>query len=63
MDRVLQWVASRGVVSRVNAKTRSTSASVTTRGRPLRGPSSRPSSRCVRNRERHFPTVGLDNPN
>ena len=57
MDRVLQWVASLGVVSKVNAITRSTSASSIILGRPLRGWSNRPSSRCSRNRERHFPTV------
>ena len=57
MDRVLQWVASLGVVSNVNAITRSTSASSIIRGRPLRGWSNRPSSPCSRNRERHLPTV------
>ena len=57
MDRVLQWVASLGVVSNVNAITRSTSASSIIRGRPLRGWSNRPSSPCSKNRERHFPTV------
>ena len=46
MDRVLQWVASLGVVSNVNAITRSTSASSIIRGRPLRGWSNRPSSPC-----------------
>ena len=57
MDRVLQWVASLGVASKVNAITRSTSASSIILGRPLRGWSNRPSIRCSRNRERHFPTV------
>ena len=57
MDRVLQWVASLGVVSNVNAITRSTSASSIILGRPLRGWSNRPSSRCSRNRKRHLPTV------
>ena len=57
MDRVLQWVASLGVASKVNAITRSTSASSIILGRPLRGWSNRPSSRCSRNREGHSPTV------
>ena len=55
MDRVLQWVASRGAVSSVSVITRSTSSSVTARGRPLRGSSDSPSSLRSRNRERHFP--------
>ena len=62
MDRVLQWVASRGVVSSVSVITRSTSSSVTARGRPLRGSSDSPSSLRSRNRERHFPTVSSDTP-
>ena len=60
MDRVLQWVASLGVDSSVSVITRSTSASVTARGRPLRGSSDRPSNRRSKNRERHFPTVSSD---
>ena len=63
MDRVLQWVASRGAVSSVSVITRSTSSSVTARGRPLRGSSDSPSSLRSRNRERHFPTVCFDTPN
>ena len=55
MDRVFQWVASRGVISSVNVITRSTSSSVTPRGRPRRGSSDRPSSLRSGNRERHFP--------
>ena len=43
--RVLQCVASRGVVSSVNVTTCSTAASVTVRGAPGRGSSSNPSSR------------------
>ena len=60
MDRVLQWVASLGVDSSVSVITRSTSSSVTARGRPLRGSSDRPSNRRSKNRERHFPTVSSD---
>ena len=60
MDRVLQCVASLGVVSSVSVITRSTSSSVTARGRPLRGSSDRPSNRRSKNRERHFPTVSSD---
>ena len=63
IDRVLQWVESSGIVSRVRAKTRSTSASETVRGRPLRGSSTSPFSRCSKNLDRHFPTVGLDTRN
>ena len=59
MARVLQCVASRGVVSRVSRMTRSTSASPIRRGAPGRGSSSSPSRRLVRNRLRHFPTVCL----
>src|SRR5438552_438050 len=57
MARVLQCVASRGLVSRVNVTTSSTRASLIVRGAPGRGSSSRPSSRLARNRLRHFPTV------
>ncbi len=53
--RVLQCVASRGVVSRVNVTTRSTSASLTVRGAPGRGSSSNPSSRFATKRLRHLP--------
>ena len=60
MDRVLQCVASLGVDSSVSVITRSTSSSVTARGRPLRGSSDRPSNRRSKNRERHFPTVSSD---
>ena len=62
MDRVLQWVASLGVVSSVSVITRSTWSSVTARGRPLRGSSDSPSSLRSRKRERHFPTVSSDTP-
>ena len=63
IDRVLQCVASLGVVFRVSVTTRSTSSSVTARGRPLRGSSDRPSSRRSTNRARHWPTVSPDTPN
>ena len=52
MDRVF---ASRGAVSSVSVITRSTSSSVTARGRPLRFSDS--VQLRSRNRERHFPTV------
>src|SRR2546430_7247389 len=57
MARVLQCVASRGLVSSVSVTTSSTCASLTVRGAPGRGSSSSPSSRLARNRLRHFPTV------
>ena len=59
IDRVLQCVASAGVVSRVRVSTRSTCASVIVRGAPGRGSSRSPSSRRRRNRVRHLPTVCL----
>lgn len=58
IERVLQWVASRGADSRVRAMTRSTSASPIVRGAPGRGSSSKPSRRWARKRRRHLPTVG-----
>jgi len=58
IERVLQWVASRGADSSVSAMTRSTSASPIVRGAPGRGSSSSPSRRPARNRRRHLPTVG-----
>src|SRR5262249_7375941 len=57
IDRVLQCVASAGVVSRVRVSTRSTCASVIVRGAPGRGSSRSPSSRRLRNRVRPLPTV------
>lgn len=57
MVRVLQWVAPRGVVSRVRVITRATAASLIRRGAPGRGSSRSPSRRFARNRARHFPTV------
>ena len=59
MARVLQCVASRGVVSKVSVTTRSTAASVTVRGAPGRGSSSNPSRRFATKRLRHLPTVCL----
>ena len=50
MERVLQCVASEGVVSSVSVITRSTSASEIERGAPGRGSSSSPSSRWSRKR-------------
>lgn len=44
-SRVLQWVALRGVDSRVRVTTASIAASASWRGRPGRGSSSKPSSR------------------
>jgi hypothetical protein len=55
--RVLQWVASRGVLSSVNRITRSTSASPIFRGAPGRGSSSSPANRCCAKRWRQRPTV------
>ena len=60
IERVLQWVASSGVVSRVRVTTLSTSASEVLRGVPGLGSSSRPSIRRSKNRDLHFPTVGFD---
>ena len=57
IERVDQCVASLGALSRVLVITSSTCASVTVRGRPGRGSSTRPSSRSASNRRRHFATV------
>jgi hypothetical protein len=57
IPRVLQWVALAGLVSRVLVTTRSTAASVTVRGAPGRGSSTRPSSRLATNRFLQVPTV------
>jgi hypothetical protein len=61
-DRVDQWVASLGVVSRVMTSTCSTCSSVMVRAAPGRGSSARPSSRRATNRERHLVTVGREMP-
>ena len=49
MERVFQRLASTEAVSRVSVKTFSTSASVTERGEPDRGASTRRARRCSRN--------------
>ena len=56
-DRVDQWVASVGVVSRVVTMTCSMRSSVSLRDAPGRGSSTSPSSRRATNRERHLMTV------
>src|ERR1044071_1352478 len=61
IERILQWVAWRGVDSSVSVITRSTFASLTVRGAPGRGTASSPSRRLVTNRLRHFPTHCLVN--
>ena len=58
-----QWVASRGVLSKVSTTTCSTSSSVTERGPPGRGSSINPSNRFSTNRPRHLPTVAVEQPN
>jgi DDE domain len=62
MERVLQWVAPTGVLSRVKVTTRSTSVSVILRGAPGRGSSRSPSRRRSQNRARHLPTICLVTP-
>ena len=57
IERVDQCVASFGVVSSVRTITSSTCSSVIVRGRPGRGSSSTPSSRCSAKRERHLRAV------
>ncbi len=57
IERVLQCVASLGLLSRVRVTTRSTAASLILRGAPGRGSSSSPSALFSKNRPRHFPTV------
>ena len=57
IERVDQRVASGGVRSKVATITRSMSASLTVRGAPGRGSSSRPSSPAWIKRARHLPTV------
>ena len=60
LPRLLQWVAPRGVASRVRTMTSSTCSSVTRRGAPGRGSSYKPSSRSRTNRPRHLQTVVCD---
>src|SRR6516165_10117460 len=57
IERVLQWVAPRGVASSVRTITSSTCASATWRGAPGRGSSCSPSSRSLTKRARHLPTI------
>ena len=57
IERVLYCVAPRGSDSSVRVTTRSTSSSLTVRGVPGRGASSRPSQPLARNRRRHLPAV------
>src|ERR1017187_6776461 len=59
LDLVLQWVASRGVDSRVFTTTASTRSSLILRGALLRGSSSSPATPRLMNRDRHLPTVAL----
>ncbi len=60
--RELQWVLALGCSCNVASTTRSTSSSVTDRGRPTRGSSQSPSRRKSTKRWRHLPTVGCDKP-
>jgi hypothetical protein len=62
IDRVDQCVALPGVVSSVLTITSSTCSSVIVRGRPGRGSSVSPSSRCSAKRPRHLVTIGLVTP-
>src|SRR6185437_674428 len=62
IERKLQWVASRGVVSSVRRTISATSSSPIWRGAPGRGSSKRPSRRRSAKRRRHLPTVLGDAP-
>jgi hypothetical protein len=57
IERVDQWVASVGFVSRVFTITASTISSVIVRGAPGRGSSKSPPRRAATKRRRHLPTV------
>src|SRR5438445_7690138 len=61
-DRVLQCVASRGLLSSVSVTAFSTAASLILRGAPGRGSSRSPSTPLRMNRERQRPTVRRDIP-
>ena len=61
-ERVDQWVAPLGVRSRVATITCSTWASVTVRGRPGRGSSTRPSRRSATKRRRHLAAMRARDP-
>ena len=60
--RVLQCVASAGIVSSVFVTTSAIFSSPILRGAPQRGSSSRPSKRFSANRFRHSPTVSQETP-
>ena len=62
IERVLQCVASDGIVSSVLVTTSSIFSSPILRGAPQRGSSSRPSKRLLANRFRHSPTVSRETP-
>ena len=57
-----QWVASRGVRSKVATTPCSTCSSLTERGAPGRGSSVNPSSLSAKNRRRHLPTLASEQP-
>jgi len=62
MSRVDQCVAASGWLSSVRVNTRSTCRSLSLRGVPGRGSSSRPSTPKSINRCRHLPAVGCEQP-
>jgi len=62
MPRELQWVASRGRLSKVFTMVASMRTSSIVRGAPGLGSSRRPSTRCTTNRLRHLPTVTSTTP-
>jgi hypothetical protein len=62
IERVLQCVASAGIVSSVLVTTSVIFSSSILRGAPQRGSSSRPSKRFLANRFRHSPTVSRETP-
>ena len=59
IERVDQWVAAAGLLSRVRVRTASTWASLILRGCPGRGSSSNPSTPCATKRSRHLLTVWI----
>jgi hypothetical protein len=62
IERVLQCVASAGIVSSVFVTTSAIFSSPILRGAPQRGSSSRPSKRFLANRFRHSPAVSRERP-
>src|SRR5580700_9862970 len=62
IERVLQCVASAGIVSSVFVTTSAIFSSPILRGAPQRGSSSRPSKRFLTNRFRHSPAVSRERP-